>query len=95
MPRTLFGATGGTGTCLVERAPAAGQEITAVVRDLARLAVPAHQRLRSSPPTSRLGSDNAQPGADCHLTITAWLAWSVMSCKPRETVTTESCVVAP
>src|SRR6266581_1950047 len=35
---TIFGATGGTGTCLVEQAVAAGHEVTAVVRDPGRLA---------------------------------------------------------
>jgi putative NADH-flavin reductase len=35
---TIFGATGGTGACLVEQALAAGHEVTAVVRDPARLA---------------------------------------------------------
>jgi putative NADH-flavin reductase len=47
MKLTIFGATGGTGTCLTEQALAAGHEVTAVVRDPARLAVPAHQRLRT------------------------------------------------
>jgi putative NADH-flavin reductase len=52
MKLTIFGATGGSGTCLVEQAVAAGHEVTAVVRDPARLAVPApllvpgRQRLR-------------------------------------------------
>jgi putative NADH-flavin reductase len=36
---TIFGATGGTGACLVEQAVAAGHEVTAVVRDPGRLAV--------------------------------------------------------
>ena len=44
MKLTIFGATGATGTCLVEQAIAAGDEVTAVVRDPARLAVPAEQR---------------------------------------------------
>jgi putative NADH-flavin reductase len=39
MKVTIFGATGGTGTCLVEQAIAAGHEVTAVVRDPGRLAV--------------------------------------------------------
>jgi putative NADH-flavin reductase len=34
---TIFGATGGTGTSLAEQALAAGHEVTAVVRDPARL----------------------------------------------------------
>ena len=46
MKLTIFGATGGTGTCLTSQALAAGHEVTAVVRDPARLAVPAHPRLR-------------------------------------------------
>ena len=47
MKLTIFGATGGTGTCLTEQALAVGHSVTAVVRDPARLAVPAHQRLRT------------------------------------------------
>jgi putative NADH-flavin reductase len=47
MKLTILGATGATGTCLVEQALAAGHEVTAVVRDPARLTVPAHQRLRT------------------------------------------------
>lgn len=43
---TVFGATGGTGACLVEQALAAGNEVTAVVRDPVRLALPAGPRLR-------------------------------------------------
>jgi putative NADH-flavin reductase len=42
---TVFGATGGTGTCVVEQALAAGHEVTAVVRDPARLKVAADPRL--------------------------------------------------
>jgi putative NADH-flavin reductase len=37
MQITIFGATGGTGKLLVQQALAAGQEVTAVVRDPARL----------------------------------------------------------
>ena len=47
MKLTVFGATGATGTCLVQHAVAAGHHVTAVVRDPARLAVPAHPRLRT------------------------------------------------
>ena len=47
MKLTIFGATGATGTSLVEQSLAAGHEVTAVVRDPARLAVPAQQRLRT------------------------------------------------
>jgi putative NADH-flavin reductase len=46
MELTIFGATGGTGTCLTEQAVAAGHDVTAVVRDPARLQIPAHERLR-------------------------------------------------
>ncbi len=46
MKLTIFGATGATGTCLTEQALAAGHEVTAVVRNPARLAVPAHPLLR-------------------------------------------------
>jgi putative NADH-flavin reductase len=46
MKLTIFGATGATGTSLVQQALAAGHEVTAVVRDPARLAIPAHQRLK-------------------------------------------------
>jgi putative NADH-flavin reductase len=46
MKLTIFGATGATGTCLAEQAIAAGHEVTAVVRDPARLTVPAGPRLR-------------------------------------------------
>lgn len=45
MNLTIFGATGATGTRLVEQALAAGHEVAAVVRDPSRLAVPAQQRL--------------------------------------------------
>ena len=46
MKLTILGATGATGTCLTSQALAAGHEVTAVVRDPARLAVAAHPRLR-------------------------------------------------
>ncbi len=45
MKLTVFGATGATGTLLVEHALATGHEVTAVVRDRARLRVPAHPLL--------------------------------------------------
>lgn len=45
MRLTIFGATGGTGACLVRQALAAGHEVTAVVRGPARLAGPASSRL--------------------------------------------------
>ena len=40
MRLTIFGATGGTGTALVEQALAAGHDVTAVVRDPSRLTAP-------------------------------------------------------
>jgi len=43
---TVFGASGGTGTALVEQALAGGHEVTAVVRDPARLNVPPDPRLQ-------------------------------------------------
>lgn len=46
MKLTIFGATGATGTCLTEQALAAGHDVTAVVRDPARLTVPAHPLLQ-------------------------------------------------
>ncbi len=46
MKITIFGATGATGTGLTKLALAAGHEVTVVVRDPARLAVPAHPLLR-------------------------------------------------
>ncbi|OKK19088.1 epimerase [Streptomyces sp. CB00455] len=42
---TVFGATGGVGHEVVRKALAAGHEVTAVVRDPARLDVPAQDRL--------------------------------------------------
>src|SRR5690348_5578231 len=47
MKLTILGATGATGIALTSQALAAGHEVTAVVRDPARLAVPAHPRLRT------------------------------------------------
>ncbi len=46
MELTIFGATGATGTCLTEQALVAGHDVTAVVRDPARLSVPGSPRLR-------------------------------------------------
>ena len=46
MKITIFGATGAVGTILTELALAAGHEVTAVVRDPARLSLPAQPRLR-------------------------------------------------
>jgi putative NADH-flavin reductase len=52
---TIFGATGGTGTCLIEQALAAGHDVTAIVRDPARLTV----RTSSPELTARLQVDTA------------------------------------
>jgi putative NADH-flavin reductase len=46
MKLTIFGASGATGACLAGQALNAGHQVTAVVRDPARLTVPAQQRLR-------------------------------------------------
>lgn len=46
MKLTIFGATGATGTCLTEQALAAGHQVIAVVRDPARMSVPARPGLR-------------------------------------------------
>jgi putative NADH-flavin reductase len=46
MKLTVFGATGATGTQVVKRGLAAGHEVTAVVRDPARMTVPDSPRLR-------------------------------------------------
>ncbi|MGW6571241.1 NAD(P)-dependent oxidoreductase [Streptomyces sp. NPDC054945] len=45
MKITVFGASGGVGREVVRQALDAGHEVTAVVRDPARLPVPAHERL--------------------------------------------------
>ena len=45
MKLTIFGASGATGTYLVRQALGAGHEVTAVVRDPARLTVPGQPRL--------------------------------------------------
>jgi putative NADH-flavin reductase len=47
MKLTILGATGATGTCLVGQALAAGHDVTAVVRDPARLTVPGRRQLRT------------------------------------------------
>jgi putative NADH-flavin reductase len=45
MKLTIFGATGSTGTCLVEQALTDGHDVTVVVRDPARVAAAGHPRL--------------------------------------------------
>ncbi len=70
MRLTIFGASGGTGTCLVEQALAAGHEVTAVVRDPARLAVPPGEHLHAVT-AAVLDPDSMAPaltGADAVLT---------------------------
>jgi len=49
MRLTIFGATGGTGTCLAEQALAAGHDVIAVVRDPARLSISTPAPALSSP----------------------------------------------
>lgn len=71
MKLTIFGATGGTGTCLTEQALAAGHSVTAVVRDPARLAVPAHQRLRTTP-SSKAGTGARTGTATLRSTVSVW-----------------------
>jgi putative NADH-flavin reductase len=46
MKLTVLGATGATGTSLVSQALASGHEVTAIVRDPARLTILGHPRLR-------------------------------------------------
>lgn len=46
MKVTIFGASGATGKCLAEQALKAGHEVTAVVRDPARMNVPGREELR-------------------------------------------------
>jgi putative NADH-flavin reductase len=46
MKLTILGATGLTGTSLTEQALAAGHQVTAIVRDPARLSVPAQTHLQ-------------------------------------------------
>ena len=53
MKLTILGATGATGTCLTSQALAAGHEVTAVVRDPARLAA-LKARLRDAVATGPL-----------------------------------------
>jgi len=74
MRLTIFGATGGTGTCLAEQALAAGHEVTAVVRNQARLTArppePADARLRviTADPMDPAAIIPAVAGADAVLT---------------------------
>ncbi|MYS23055.1 Putative NADH-flavin reductase [Streptomyces sp. DvalAA-14] len=70
MRLTIFGATGATGTQLVRQALEAGHEVTAVVRDPARLTVAAHQALRvvTAEVTDPAGTATAVRGADAVIT---------------------------
>jgi putative NADH-flavin reductase len=75
MRLTIFGATGGTGTCLAEQALAAGHEVTAVVRDPARLTVrpsrpgaDARLRVITADPMDTSAIIPAAAGADAVLT---------------------------
>jgi putative NADH-flavin reductase len=64
MKLTVFGATGGTGTHLVEQALAAGHEVTAVVRDPARLRVTDGSRV-----TADVGAPGTPGGAGPRLRV--------------------------
>ncbi|MGZ9930292.1 NAD(P)-dependent oxidoreductase [Streptomyces sp. NC-S4] len=61
MKITVFGATGGVGREVVRQALDAGHEVTAVVRDPARLPVPAHERLRVATVTDVTDVDAVLP----------------------------------
>jgi putative NADH-flavin reductase len=63
---TVFGATGGTGRHVVAQALDAGHQVTAVVRDAARLAVPARAGLTvfTAPPDDRAAVRQAVADAD-------------------------------
>jgi len=76
MKLTILGATGATGTALTGQALAAGHEVTAVVRDPARLAVPAHPRLRTvtADVMDPASIAPAVDGADAVLLITSVLS---------------------
>lgn len=69
MRLTIFGATGRTGTHLVRQALEEGHDVTAVVRDPARLDVPAHERLRvvTAQVTDPASATSAIEGADAVL----------------------------
>ncbi|GLY82753.1 NAD(P)-dependent oxidoreductase [Actinoallomurus iriomotensis] len=71
MRLTIFGATGGTGTQLVGQALEEGHDVTAVVRDPARLDVPAHERLRvvTADVTDAASVAPAVEGADAVLSV--------------------------
>jgi putative NADH-flavin reductase len=60
---TIFGATGGTGRCLTEQAVAAGHQVTVVVRDPARLAVPAVLAGTAGPRLRVITADIMDPAA--------------------------------
>src|SRR6266498_3511516 len=77
MKLTIFGATGATGTYLTSKALASGHEVTAAVRDPARLAIPAQPRLRI------LTADVMDPGSITAATAGADAVISVVG--PRGT----------
>ncbi len=68
MKLTIFGATGGTGRCLVEQALAAGHDVTAVVRDPDRLAVAPRPHVVTSDVLDPDSITAAVAGADAVLT---------------------------
>lgn len=64
MRLTVFGATGGTGTEVVRQALEAGHQVTAVVRDPARLTVPGMAPASATPArTAATGSSAAGPSS--------------------------------
>jgi putative NADH-flavin reductase len=68
MRLTIFGATGSTGTCLAQQALAAGHEVTAVVRNQARLTVRPSKLAESKPAESKSAAD-WDPAADARLLV--------------------------
>ncbi len=73
MRLTIFGATGATGTCLVRQALAAGHEVTAVVRDPARMTVPSQPGLHvvTADVMDPASAAHAVAGADAVITAIA------------------------
>lgn len=80
MQLTIFGATGGTGRELVEAALSAGHEVTAVVRDPARLPL-RHERLRVE------RSDVFDPEAIAPLVKGGDAVVSALGARPKDDVT--------
>lgn len=79
MKLTVFGATGGTGRQVVEQALAAGHEVTAVVRDPARLTLQ-HARLQV------LCADVRDPAAIAPALADSEAVVSALGPRPRDTI---------